>query len=451
MHQSARQIYEFGSFQLDRQERLLTREGASVPLTPKAFDLLLALVERHGRLVEKEELFKAVWPDTIVEESNLSSNIALIRKALGERENGLKFIETVPKRGYRFVAVVQEVKDKSAEHSEAAENSGRAKAQPGWLNSKASGDKKSFRVALVMSVILLAGMGFGLYKFVRQAPNKDADIEPRIVPFTSFPHNELDPSFSPDGNQIAFAWDGEQGDNYDIYVKQLGTDALLRLTTNSAAERNPVWSPDSRYIAFTRVSKESCVELYLMPSLGGPERKITECSVIAKNALSLPFSLSPTSWSPDGAWLAVAEKNLMEETTSIFLVAHETGEKRRLTAAPPGSIGDGFPAFSPDGKMIAFARNSGGISELYLVSVVGGEAQRLTFSNGSTNPVWISDGREILFSSNTGGKGGLWKIPAAGGEAERIRPGFVSRFARSRQASWLGLRLLGTQISGASN
>jgi DNA-binding winged helix-turn-helix (wHTH) protein len=77
---------------------------------PRRLTLLLALVERCGRLVEKEELFKVVWPDTIVEESNLSSNIALIRKALGDGESGLKFIETVPKRGYRFVAQVREVK-----------------------------------------------------------------------------------------------------------------------------------------------------------------------------------------------------------------------------------------------------------------------------------------------------------------------------------------------------
>src|SRR5262247_2872673 len=108
MCRQAKHLYEFGSFRLDAAERLLLREGAIVPLTPKTFDLLLALVERHGRLVDKEELFQTVWPDTIVEESNLSSNIALIRKALGDGENGLKFIETVPKRGYRFVAEVRE-------------------------------------------------------------------------------------------------------------------------------------------------------------------------------------------------------------------------------------------------------------------------------------------------------------------------------------------------------
>ncbi len=107
-------LYEFGLFRLDAGERLLLRDGESVPLTPKAFDLLLALVERHGRLTEKNELLKLVWPDTFVEEANLSYNISLIRKALGDGENGQKLIETVPKRGYRFVAVVREIRDESA-------------------------------------------------------------------------------------------------------------------------------------------------------------------------------------------------------------------------------------------------------------------------------------------------------------------------------------------------
>lgn len=116
MSQQTNEIYEFGSFHLDRQERLLLREGATISLTPKAFDLLLALIQRHGRLVEKEELFQVVWPDTIVEESNLSSNIALIRKALGDGTNGERYIETVPKRGYRFVAEVWETSRGANEH-----------------------------------------------------------------------------------------------------------------------------------------------------------------------------------------------------------------------------------------------------------------------------------------------------------------------------------------------
>ncbi len=102
-------IYEFGPFRLDAGEHLLLRDGEAVPLTPKAFDLLLALVERHGHLLEKDELLKKVWPDTFVEEDNLASNISQLRKTLGDGENGHRYIETAPKRGYRFVASVREI------------------------------------------------------------------------------------------------------------------------------------------------------------------------------------------------------------------------------------------------------------------------------------------------------------------------------------------------------
>jgi DNA-binding winged helix-turn-helix (wHTH) protein len=103
-------LYEFGPFRLDVAERLLSRDGEAVPLSPKAFDLLLALVERQGRLLEKTELMKLVWPDTYVEEANLSYNISLIRKALGDDAEGRQFIETVPKHGYRFIAEVRREK-----------------------------------------------------------------------------------------------------------------------------------------------------------------------------------------------------------------------------------------------------------------------------------------------------------------------------------------------------
>ena len=99
--------YEFGPFRLDVAERLLLRDGEAVPLSPKAFDLLLALVERQGRLLEKTELMKLVWPDTFVEEANLSYTISLIRKTLGEGPEPQQFIETVPKHGYRFIAEVR--------------------------------------------------------------------------------------------------------------------------------------------------------------------------------------------------------------------------------------------------------------------------------------------------------------------------------------------------------
>src|ERR1041384_1769101 len=104
MGQQDNHSYEFGRFRLKTAERVLLREGEPVPLTPKVFDILVTLVEHGGQVVAKDDLMKRVWPNTLVEEGNLTQNISLLRKALGESPGGVQFIETVPRRGYRFVA-----------------------------------------------------------------------------------------------------------------------------------------------------------------------------------------------------------------------------------------------------------------------------------------------------------------------------------------------------------
>ena len=123
----------------------------------------------------------------------------------------------------------------------------------------------------------------------------------RTIPLTSLPGKERYASFSPDGGQIAFVWDGEKGDNEDIYVKVIGTEVPLRLTTNPAPDRYPVWSPDGRQIAFARASTKGS-ELFVMPALGGPERKIQSRSS------SLDHCSGMMSWSPDGQLLAIADR-----------------------------------------------------------------------------------------------------------------------------------------------
>ncbi len=117
MEKKLKGLYEFADFRLDAEERLLLRAGEVVPLTPKAFDVLLTLIEQPGHLLEKDVLLKTVWPDSFVEENNLADNISRLRKTLGEGENGLKFIETVPRRGYRFVAEVKEASEADAANS----------------------------------------------------------------------------------------------------------------------------------------------------------------------------------------------------------------------------------------------------------------------------------------------------------------------------------------------
>ena len=115
MNHPAGPVRAFGPFRYDPEQRLLFRAGAIVPLVPKAIDTLHVLLERHGRVVEKHELMQLVWPDTVVEEVGLARNISLLRKALGDEGDPNEYIETIPRRGYRFVAPVTETAQAGAE------------------------------------------------------------------------------------------------------------------------------------------------------------------------------------------------------------------------------------------------------------------------------------------------------------------------------------------------
>ena len=101
-------LYNFGPFQLDTEEKVLRRDGEPLPLKPKVFDLLVVLVENSGRVVCKDELMKQVWADSFVEEGNLAISVVKLRQALGEAHNERQYIETVPRRGYRFVTCIAE-------------------------------------------------------------------------------------------------------------------------------------------------------------------------------------------------------------------------------------------------------------------------------------------------------------------------------------------------------
>jgi TolB-like protein/DNA-binding winged helix-turn-helix (wHTH) protein/Flp pilus assembly protein TadD len=151
MSQQLTHVYEFGPFRLDAAEHLLLCDGEAVPLTPKAFDLLLALVEQHGHLLEKEELLKKVWPDTFVEEANLASNISQLRKALGDGENGHRYIETAPKRGYRFVASVREIVGEGAGPDREGQTES-LKAIDDQQSDTANGAKSIARIKLIESL-----------------------------------------------------------------------------------------------------------------------------------------------------------------------------------------------------------------------------------------------------------------------------------------------------------
>jgi serine/threonine protein kinase len=221
------------------------------------------------------------------------------------------------------------------------------------------------RLVWALALLAIIAAGLGTLWFIR-SPAKPPEAALNPIPLTTYRGFQVDPSFSPDGNQVAFAWNGERQDNYDIYVKLIGTNGPpLRLTTDPASDFGPAWSPDGRFIAFLRELPSRKLALLLIPAIGGPERKIAEI-----------FATGDPAWSPDGNWLAISEKDSTAEPSALFLLSVDTGEKRRLTSPPKQFWGDFEPAFSPDGRSLAFGRSidpsSAGLSELYLLAFSDG-------------------------------------------------------------------------------
>jgi len=237
------------------------------------------------------------------------------------------------------------------------------------------------------------------------------------VPLTTYLGIQSGPTFSPDGSQVAFAWQRENESHASIYIKLIGSDPPLRLTTNPANEYDPAWSPDGRWIAFCRDLPDGMYALVLTSPIPGPERILTETWYDWGNNEE-PF----IAWSPDSHWLAMAGSGGPGEFQTLSLFSVETGEKRRLTSPPKGLwLGDSCPAFSPDGRTLAFARWTAYLSsDLYLLDLSPDlkpvvEPRRLTSGNWrATGPAWTADGKSLIFSASSSSGNALWKVDVSG-------------------------------------
>ena len=250
------------------------------------------------------------------------------------------------------------------------------------------------------------------YWINRRGAVEITDVPWVLVPLTSYPGEESAPSFSPDGNQVAFSWNGGKQDNFDIYIKQVGSESARQLTTDPRYDGSPAWSPDGQSIAFLRDLGHGKMAVMIIRANGGRERQVAD--------LPKPYCWK-LSWHPNSKWLATSDSNSMDVPSSIFLLSVETGEKRQLTSPPRGTEGDVLPAFSPDGRSLAFERFMGGVSEIYLLRVSvdllpEGEPRQLTFEDKwSGFPAWMPDGKEIIYASgNKIHNSSLWRISASG-------------------------------------
>jgi Tol biopolymer transport system component/DNA-binding winged helix-turn-helix (wHTH) protein len=392
-------VYEFGGYRLDPRARVVSLRGQPIALPPKSFDLLLLLVEKRGRVLERHELIHELWPDTVVEEANVTFQVSTVRKALGE--DGSKWIETVPKHGYRFSAPVREVRPDENAAAEAVPAAAKSPTRRVW--------------PLIATVLAMAAALAAIALLRRRMPVEPTDARkgPTAVPLTTYPGSETFPTLSPDGSQVAFSWEGTQ-DNVDVYLKLVGPGEPHRLTTDPAADFGPAWSPDGRQIAFLRWLEAGPIEgralaaavpdragIYLMPALGGAERRLVEIDLTQwrSHAGSL-------AWTPDGKWLAVAGRFGPGDRSEIWLLSPESGERRRLSVAGDNQLGDFGLSFSPDGRSLALLRfATRSVGDVYLLPLdagytVAGPAVRLTHENALVGGLgWNSEGNRIFYTS----------------------------------------------------
>jgi len=320
----------------------------------------------------------------------------------------LRCLQKDPDRRFQHMADVkvelQEIKEESDSQPAAAQAPARRRHR-WWL------------VAALAGALLLA-----VAVWLRWRPRGiEMAPPPRLVTLTSMRGDVTQPTFSPDGGQIAFTWDGEKGDNWDIYLKMIGSSEIRRLTTDSAPDFAPSWSPDGRQIAFVRSQPgynpwdlKGQGTIHLVSPVGGSDRKLSD------------FPVRPRlSWSPDGRWLAAARDGSATETdpgaAGIYLIPLLGGEPRPVTSAKAPACHH-TPAVSPDGHHLAYA--SCAFCSMWLschIDVVelgaeyepAGPPRRLTPRAGNIlGLAWTRDGNSLVYGDWTTGR--LWRARIVG-------------------------------------
>jgi serine/threonine protein kinase/WD40 repeat protein len=263
--------------------------------------------------------------------------------------------------------------------------------------------------SLIVIISVLAALAVAVWLLRGRDTSRDVMVHP--VPLTSFLGSQDWPSFSPDGEHVAFSWDGEKQDNFDIYVKRIGPGPPLRLTQNPAMDTHPVWSPDGNTIAFLRGSQPGRSDVVLIPPLGGPER------VVAQVALAPDYGPPCLGWSPDNKSLVICDQPASKSAAGLWLLSIETGERRQLMNVPPDANELQAPVISQDGRAMAFLQLVGPNSaDLYVLALdqglrPRGEPRRLTYDNEVIwGLAWTADGRELVYSAGAPGNLNLWRL-----------------------------------------
>lgn len=443
--ESSAQRWRFGIFEVDARRSELRRGGTPIKLREQSFRILVLLLERAGDIVTREELRQGLWPsDTYVDfDHSLNTAIMKLRDALGDSADKPLYIETIPKRGYRFVAPVSVPPDTQSPGATpapgtASAGTDEARAAPSHaarnfiflpgLHPRSVHRRFAAAAWFVLAGIMLLALGTMAWMRMHRATSRDsnaASADLRISPVTTAPGEAVLPALSPDGREIAYIWNGHERRRYNLYVQLIGSDTPLQLTRSTGGlPGHPAWSPDGQQVAFSRCDGKND-GVFVVPALGGPERELTSVACL----YTLP---GPVAWLADGQKLLIVDRCSATGRFDVVLFSLATGTKQCLTkSASLGEADGGFGfALSPDGKTLAFIRTTASlVGDIYTVGLSDGKLQRLTIASklgctllsrfGCTGLMWTPDSKFIVFLSAHTTLPSLWRVPVNGGPIER--------------------------------
>lgn len=407
--------FRIGDWLVQPQLNSMQRREERIRLEPKVMQVLVQLASSNGEVLTKSDLIERVWPGTFVGEQVLTRCVSELRRVLHEDPRAPQYIQNVPRVGYRLIVPPQPAENSDQQTRTGPQLSAGAILGPpekrvtGELRSRAQPRIIGFAA---LAVIFATTAGFLLYK-----RNLQPDLAVRTVPFTSFPGSQSQPSFSPNGNEIAFVW-SEHGEASNIYVKLLNSETPLEITSGDGRDQSPAWSPDGSQIAFIRYGSGKQT-VCLVPALGGAVRSLYELH------RTIDWDAPGLSWSPDGNWLIFPDAQSVDDPSAIYALFVRSLQTKVLTVPPNSSDGDYNPVFSPDGKHIAFVRGTdAAVRNLFIMNTDGTDLRALTLHSRTIAGIaWTPDSSNLVFSSDLGGSLSLWRVPLSGGTPERLTVG----------------------------
>ncbi|MCG3160285.1 MAG: Protein TolB [Acidobacteria bacterium] len=426
MNRQTRLFYEFGPFKLDATERVLLREDKPLPLTPKGIETLLTLVENRGRLLEKDELLDKVWADTFVEPANLTQTISVLRKLLEDDSQTPRYIQTVAKRGYRFIAEVREVTveeqqvavEESAQSTLIIEREEMTEKPALWRRLTIALLSRNVPAISTLAAFGLGGLGLSTWLILNSMRQAETSrpVNLRFVPLMAERGRNISAlaggRFSPDGRLIAFASDG---DGQNIWIKQVNGSHSIQVTREKWRDFSPIWSPDGERLAFVS-NRGNQIGVWTIPFLGGAVELL---KVLGDSSLDIrggPPQL--VAWARDGRSI------YYEWNRDFFRLDLQSKEVVKGANFSDQVQTPRQFSLSPDERWLAFVDQRGGQFDIWKMKLPDGDLEQVTNDAApDSNPVWLHDGQSLIYNSVRDGRRQIYRVAAAGGAPEPLVSG----------------------------